>query len=781
MSDEVKRDALPPRLDVIEVLAEQIPNSLWSVWRLIPRENGKPGKIPCRISESGKPQNIGHDSPAQWVNFTSARAWYEVGNVQGLGLLIGANPKEKPKERYSSGLVALDIDGCLDETGELAASVGVEVRGALDELQAAGAYIEISPSGTGLRALWFGARPEGVGERWSISGVSGELYDGYSSRFVTVCGHVWKGSPIQIVEPGEGFTRIIYRLLKMLADNEGGSGLGLGFASARSLPPISDTDLITKLKQSGQGKGKRLWDGNKRDYGDDWSSADAALCRLIARWTDDEAQVGRVWAASALADRDKFRSRRDYRERTIIAALASARSDASQGSKSKTIETKAAIVSKAIEAGDSSGVLASIIAATWGGKVPSTVGAADAIITYDRRLAGAVTFDKFSMRTLKLRSLRECLGDIAPPDDVPRGLQEWSDADDRVLMVWLDRVWGIRLHSKDVGQAVDIAARRVSVNTVVGGLDALLWDGVPRLDSLLMDYFNADEMEDSPRYLSAIGRKWMIGTVARAYEPGCKHDAVLVMQGGQGVGKSSAIRELVEAVAPGAFMEGLPPLDRGVEAERAIMGVWVCELSELACLSRAETEAVKGFLSKRYDDIRHPHEKRMTKVPRTVSFCGTTNQREFIRDSEGRRFWTFKVRHKIDVDRLSRDAPQLWAEAVTAYKAGEAWHLMDDDVVRMASASQGRRLERDGWDELIEVLIIEPMLEGKFGPVEQFDMQALELWELVRPGEAVEFSRTCKAFSQALIRAGLAKRLSGGKSMWRPSDETLAQSRGGVS
>jgi hypothetical protein len=106
MTQDTKRDALPPRLDVIEALAEQIPQSLWAVWRLVPRENGKQGKIPCRIDKSGSPQNIGHDSPTQWVSFATARAWYEAARVDGLGLLIGANPKEKPDEGYSCGLAA---------------------------------------------------------------------------------------------------------------------------------------------------------------------------------------------------------------------------------------------------------------------------------------------------------------------------------------------------------------------------------------------------------------------------------------------------------------------------------------------------------------------------------------------------------------------------------------------------------------------------------------------------------------------------------------------------
>lgn len=759
---ENKRAVLPPRLEVIEALAAQVPNSLWAIWRSVPRDNGKPGKIPHRL-EGRKLHKIGHDDSTQWVEFATARQWYEAsaGEAAGVGILIGSNPKDRPEVHYSSGLIALDIDGCLDDTGELSASVGLDVRQAVKSLQEVGAYIEISPSGTGLRALWQGARPKGVGERWESFGVSGELYDGNSSRFVTVTGQVWHGGAVTIEEPGEALAADVAELLGMLP---GQGDVGDATTRPRDLPKLSDQEAIKKLKQAGQGRGKKLFDGDLSEYGGDHSAADMAICRLIAKWSDDPAQVARVWKASALGKREKFQ-RKDYRERTIDEALASARKAAAEGSSAAA--GKASKVRAALAAGDSGGGLASVVA-TWGGKVPVTLGAAETIISLDKRLAGAFAFDEFCSQVVKLRSLRECLGDAVPPDSEPMPGQAWTDSDTTALTVWLERAWGISLKSGLVDDAVNLAARRRTINTVVDALSGLVWDGRKRLDRMLVEWFNADDSHDSARYLAAIGRAWMVGTVARAFQPGCKHDHVLTLEGGQGFGKSNAVRALASAISPHAYREGLPPLTQGQEAEIALCGIWICELAELAFMDRTTTEHIKAFLTRVSDSFRPKYGRRTVTLGRTVSFAATTNQGQFVRDATGaRRFWVFRVRKRIDIEALQAVAGQLWAEAVAAYKAGESWWLTDAVALNDAEASQWRRLERDGWDELIAEKVIDPLSEGKLGDPSGFDMQALDIWRLVSPNAETEFSKYGRALADALVRSGFDKRQSGGRSMWR--------------
>jgi len=589
------------------------------------------------------------------------------------------------------------------------------------------------------------------------------------NRRQQVTGHVWNGCAPVLPELTESFAWDIADWLGLLVE-QATDGAGTS-AFARDLPAISDDEIIKKIKQSGQGKGKRLWDGELGDYGGDHSSADRAMCCMIARWTDDLAQVARVWGASALSKRDKFK-RKDYQEKTIQGALDYVRKSAAGEAKAAT--GKADRLKASLAAGDGAdGALASALA-EWGGKVPSTVAAAELILSMDKRLAGAFTFDAFSGQVVKLRNLRECLGAIAPNGAEPRLGQTWEDADDFTLTIWLEREWGIKLYAKTVKEVVDHAARRAQINSVVDSLNLLVWDGKPRLSSMLVKYFNADDTHDTSRYLSAIGRCWMIAAVARAFEPGIKVDHVLTLEGGQGYRKSQAVRVLAESVAPRAFKEGLPPLTLGQEAERAVAGTWIIELSELAFMNKAETEAVKAFLTRQEDPIRHPHGRRYTLVPRTVSFVATTNQTTFVRDATGaRRFWTFKVRKPIDIATLRDVAPQLWAEAVAAYKAGESWWLQDAMTLKDAEASQWLRLERDGWDELIVERLIDPLTADKTREPSDFYEQALHVWSLVSPSGEAEFSKHARVFSDALLRCGFEKTASGGRSMWRPGQGLL--------
>lgn len=765
------RGKLRPNLSVISKLSSQLPDAKWAVWTATTRDDGKMGKVPHQYL-TGKLIKIGHDNPAQWVSFAEASQWYETSNATGIGLLIGSNPKHDTKMAWSSGLVALDIDDCLDSAGDLLENVGGDVRAAINILQKAKVYFELSPSGKGLRALWRGAKPKETGEKWKNFEITGELYDGSSSRYVTITGHVWQKCTVGVVMLDDPLTADIaeYLGVKHKTDIK-----PEGKSPARNLIPITDEEIVQKLKQSGQGKGKKLFDGDTLAYGGDLSSADMALCGLIVKWTDDAVQVARVWGESVLGKREKFK-RKDYQNRTVNLALESIRT--SEGERSLASTSKETRIKEALAQGDGvEGALASALA-LWGGKVPKTLGGAEKILSLDMRLAGAFAYDEFSDSVLKLRSLHECLGDVVPKDKEPESGDTLTDSDTAALTIWLESCWGVALKTSEVHEAIDISAKRKRINTVVDVLDRLVWDGHQRLETMLVKYFMADTNHDTPRYLSAIGRAWMIATVARAYEPGCKHDCALTMQGSQGCGKSQSIKTLAEAISPAAFREGLPPLSQAQEAKRALCGTWICELPELSFLDKVTTEAVKSFITESKDSFRHPWGKRFVNVKRATSFVGTTNQDTFVRDSTGaRRWWIFKVKGKVDIEQLREDAPQLWAEAVTAYKAGEKWFLHDAVVLKDAEASQGRRIERSGWDDLINEKIIDQLVAGKLGEPSSFYEQAKHLWGMVMPDQDMEYVKNTRAFGDALKRCGFVSKVSGGKTMYSIGDDLFGRIR----
>lgn len=760
--------AIASRLTNIQTIANQIPNSKWSVWLASARADGKTSKVPHAIS-CNKLITIGHDNPSQWVDFNTAAQWLADSNglASGLGLLIGSNPKNNPSITYFSGLIALDIDNCLDVEGELISGVSPDLRATIKLIQSLGIYIEISPSSKGLRALWLGVKAENIGERWKSFEVSGELYDGFSTRFVTITGNVWKDSPLAIVRVSEESITDLTEYLGMGSKIETETQNSL----VRHLESLTDAEIIAKVKMMAQGKGKRLFEGDMADYAYDNSAADLALCAYIAKLTDDLSQVVRVWGLSALGAREKFLTRIDYREQTAQKALEGAR--ASTSTKTKTEALTKAKVQTALAEGDSRGVLAGYVASV-GGKLPKSLGAADKILSLDARLAGAFAYDEFSNQVLKLRSLHSCLGDTVSIDKEPKAGQCWSDADTASLTVWLEAIWNLTLKTTQVHEAIDVVARRFAINTVVDALEALKWDGVKRLDLMLEKYFNADDSQDTSRYLGAIGRAWMIGTVARALQPGCKHDHVLTLEGGQGYGKSKAIRTLASAIAPQAYREGLPPLTLGQEAVRSLSGAWIVELAELSFMDRVTTEHIKAFITKESDSFRLPFGRREITVPRTVSFAATTNQSEFVRDTAARRYWVFKVAKPIDIKALEADATKLWAEAVAAYKADESWWLTDPVVLKYAESSQKIRLERNGWDELIAEKVIDKLSVGE---LPTFRMQAVHLWTRVTGSDAMEFHRSAKSFYEALTRCGFIKTRSRSRTFWSIGESLASEIR----
>jgi putative DNA primase/helicase len=198
-------------------------------------------------------------------------------------------------------------------------------------------------------------------------------------------------------------------------------------------------------------------------------------------------------------------------------------------------------------------------------------------------------------------------------------------------------------------------------------------------------------------YSMAVGARWMISAVARVFEPGCKADCVLILEGDQGKGKSSAIEVL-------AGSEHYSELDldlRSKDSVQNILGKWLVELGELSALTRSEVNQVKAFMSRKVDRIRPSYERRARDLPRRCVFCGTTNAHEYLRDETGnRRFWPVLCTH-IDLAALRLARDQIWAEAVHRYRAGEPWHLDDPEVVAAALRAQNARRPEDAWYALL--------------------------------------------------------------------------------
>jgi predicted P-loop ATPase len=221
-----------------------------------------------------------------------------------------------------------------------------------------------------------------------------------------------------------------------------------------------------------------------------------------------------------------------------------------------------------------------------------------------------------------------------------------------------------------------------------------VWKGDKLLDTWAIDYLGA---EDTP-FVRAVSRRWMISAVARVMEPGCKADAMLVLEGAQGIGKSSVLA----ALGGEWFSDQLGGEIGSRDAKAGLVGKWIIEHSELAHLNRSAVERMKAFFTEQVDQYRPAYGRNEVEVPRQCVFAGTTNTSDYLRDETGnRRFWPVACKGPCLPDKVKEVRDQLWAEAVQAYRNGEVWWLQGDEIISKAKEEQAARVQDDAWDEAI--------------------------------------------------------------------------------
>lgn len=283
------------------------------------------------------------------------------------------------------------------------------------------------------------------------------------------------------------------------------------------------------------------------------------------------------------------------------------------------------------------------------------------ILQNDPQLKDKLATDDFAHRYIVLGDLpwRE-LG----PD------RFWKNSDDAELRGYFETSYGT-CSLRKTSDALDAIFARNRFHPVREYLNNLSWDGVPRVDKLLIDYLGADDTA----FNRAVSRKTMCAAAARIMRPGIKFDYMLVLIGQQGIGKSS----LFSRLAGKWFSDSLTTV-QSKEAYEQLQGVWIIEMGELAATRKADVESLKHFLSKQTDAFRVAYGKHVTDFPRQCIFVGTTNDREFLKDRTGnRRFWPVPVTGKgvknIWTDLTDDEIGQIWAEALHLWSNGETLYL----------------------------------------------------------------------------------------------------------
>jgi predicted P-loop ATPase len=302
---------------------------------------------------------------------------------------------------------------------------------------------------------------------------------------------------------------------------------------------------------------------------------------------------------------------------------------------------------------------------------------------------GVFAYNDFSLETMLMAAPP---WEINPSAWTPRPV---TPHDDLLITEWLQSQ-GITVSVGIASEAVEAVARDRSFHPVREYLDNLQWDGVPRLKTWLSDYFGADDTA----YTQNVGVCMLVAAVARIQNPGCKVDTVPIIEGPQGIGKSSALSALFDPW----FTDEIADLG-SKDAAMQTRGVWLVEWAELDAMSRGETSRTKAFITRTTDRFRPPYGRRLITSPRTCVFWGTTNSDTYLKDETGgRRFWPVRAR-KIKLDGLRRNRDQLWAEAQENYAAGTPWWIDNPDLHRAAAEEQAGRYVGDPWDSIIQELV----------------------------------------------------------------------------
>lgn len=308
------------------------------------------------------------------------------------------------------------------------------------------------------------------------------------------------------------------------------------------------------------------------------------------------------------------------------------------------------------------------------------------MLEHDPLLAGLVWFDEFLQRLMTH-------GVVERSDR----MREWTDQDDITLTLYMQRALGLqKMGVQTVNQAVVAVAYRYKRNSVREWLEALpAWDEVERCPSFFVDVFGAKDSN----YTRSAARNFWIALIARALDPGCKVDNVVVLEGAQGKKKSSALALLVGDQWFAEAQEDITSKDFYV----SMQGKWLIEISELASFGRAEVEIIKRVVSAKIDRYRPPYGRAAVDHPRMSVFVATTNKDDWNKDETGaRRFWPVRCEGDIRHDLIVANKAQLFAEALARWRRRESWWEMPEAET---ADEQERRYQADPWFERVRSML----------------------------------------------------------------------------
>lgn len=755
----------PEQQTNLEHLAQLVP--LWFNWSPKVGPVGRKGKAPIN-------PRTGHmgavDDPKTAGSLADA-----LGNIPkggGIGVLLSDAPHD---------LVCLDLDHVI-RAGEF------HWLGAQAVELFKGAYVEVSPSGTGLRIFALGVVPWAdpevkiigpvkVGAWPDGEAVKFEVYHHQPHKWVRCTGAVLSGSACRVSAAQDGIDWVLSMVRAVKAAGGGSNpvnakvqGIDAVFDQLEKLRGSPDKDsaviveeITGKVSSQPRSKLADAWNGKG-----DRSQADYAVCcEAIRRGAGNPEAVLEVWSGAPASDREKF-GRSDYQSGTVLRA---ARAVLADPPKSWGAGTGAGRVPVALSQTVADAIAASsdTLTRSKSGQLSAEVGNVVVLFRHDPALSGMVAFNELSQKTVRLKSWKTF---DSGASDQPGAI---TDDDLTRLQMWLSQTCGLKLDHKDVARGIDAAGRDAAFDPLASKLQELgkAWDKTPRLHSWLTTYARVDATGCAD-FVSAAGVCFMVGAVARALSPGCKHDTVLAVEGSGGGGKSTMFKVLADAVAPDLFTDGVHDISNTASLVEATVGRWIVEIAELAGIRRAaDVEALKAAITRQSDTHRRAYEVYPREYARRIVFVATTNRSEYLADPSGallRRFWSVRTRateqDPIDQAALAAVARQLWGEAVCLHRGGRKWYIAESDGAAYHQWVGGREARREDGafhDEIVDFLISDGLvypglLMGM--PIKQIAKQVGDMRTV--EGDQASLGR----LADSLRAAGLVNRKVGGKKLW---------------
>ena len=320
-------------------------------------------------------------------------------------------------------------------------------------------------------------------------------------------------------------------------------------------------------------------------------------------------------------------------------------------------------------------------------------------VDFERTKSGGIIISQKNVRIAVMKmgvTIRfDRFADRMVIDGLPEFGPVLDDAAMRRIRLTMDLRWKLLPPKEFFFDVIEDMARLHAFHPVCDYLDSLKWDNTARLDKWLTTYGGA---EDTP-YSNAVGKLTLIAAVRRVRQPGCKFDEMAVLEGPQGILKSTALQTL--AVKPEWFLDDFPLNLRGKEVIEVLRGRWIVEAAELSKLSTAETDQVKALLSRQVDSGRMSYDRLTKNAPRQCVFYGTTNEGGgYLNDTTGNRRWWPLAVQLFNIPALASDRDQLWAEAAEREAKGESIRLAE--VLWPAAAEQQEdRTTQDPYYELL--------------------------------------------------------------------------------